>query len=814
MGVSDLLLGTKSNSKFVNRWEEMDTLKEHMKESLQGNGRFVILKGEAGVGKTRIADEFSSKCQKNDFQFLWGRCLYHESTEPYIPFIEALGDYINEKKSENTKREYLGMGISSANKSYKNKPISLVGLGSSKRSINKAKDISLSNEREVMFTNILDLVKKLSEKQPLLLFLDDLQWIDESSSQLLHLLIRNISENRVLILGAYRPEELKIHGEKKPLQTLLERTKQEGLVDIIKIERLGFQPVSDMVKNQLQTSGLPESFLLTIYKETEGNPYYVIEILNSMVEEGVIDPYSYTWDPEEELSDISIPSSIKDITNRRIERLDEREKKVLMYASVIGTEFNFEILEESIDIDVLELLDICDELVNHGIISEKMDTDEEIYRFNHLQLRLTIYENMGKTRKRILNKQIGETIEKIYKDNLERFYYSLSRHFIEGKVYGKAYDYSIKAAERAVDAYALETAIKHYKNALKSLNSSKSFENREQKEISILKTIGKLSYKTSTFDNAKNYFVSLLKLAEDISDKKSKADALRWIAHTNKESQNYQRSYDNYKEALKIYEELNDQRGSADCKRGIGYLLWRRGDFEKAIDLFEEVIETTKKIEEDNLLSLTYIEIGNAYAQKGENKKAIEYYENSVSLLKKQSAFKDLARAYNNMGDQYMKLEEWDKSLYHFQKAVKYAKKIGDYVHIGWGYFNQAEALAGMGELEKAKKYTSRSENIMNSLKDKVGLSSIYRVKALIKRREDNWDGAIKDLDKSLKYLENLDIPFVRAENKYELGRIYMDKGEPEKAYENFEKAKKIFQNLGASQYLEKIQVELEKLNH
>ncbi|MGM0404562.1 MAG: tetratricopeptide repeat protein [Thermoplasmatota archaeon] len=810
MGVSDSLMGTNTNCKFVNRWGEMDELKEHMKQVLNENGKFVILKGEAGIGKTRMAERFSQECIKNDFEFLWGRCLYHESTDPYIPFIEALDEYLEgeSESSESNDSGYLGLGAKFTNQSSSPKSISLVGLGSSKP---ESIDISISDEREVMFTKILNLIKKLSKEHPLLLFLDDLQWIDESSSQLLHLLVRNLTDYRVFILGAYRPEELKTHGEKRPLEILLDRTKQEGIVDIIEVDRLGFQPVSEMVRNQLNSSGLPESFLLTIYKETEGNPYYVIEILNSMVDEGIINPYSYKWNPEEELTNITIPTSIKDITNRRIERLDDLEKKVLMYASVIGKEFNFEILEKAIDLDVLKLLDVCDELEDHGIISEKQNTDEEVYRFNHLQLRLTMYDNMGKTRKRILNKKIGEAIEEFY-DDMEGHYSSLSRHFFEGKVYDKAYEYSLKSAEKAVNTFAIETAIKRYKNALQSLRKSKDLENKEKKEISILKHIGNLSYEISELDGAEKSFRSLLNLAEKLGDKKTTAYAMRWLGHTYRELQDFQESYDCYEKALELYTELNDNEGCADCKRGIGYLMWREGKFEQSIKLYNEVIEEAQDLDDENILSQTYIEMGNTYAQKGENEKAIEYYKKSVSYFEKQNAYKNLARAFNNMGDQFMKMGEWDKAIGHFKKTVEISKKLGDNRVVGWGYFNMAEALARKGDLEKANNYTSISEKIMRSLDDKVGLSSVYRVNAIIKRMKNDWNGALDSLEKSWEFLGNMDIPFARAENKYELGRLYMDKNEPEKSINQFGEARKIFEDLGATQYLEKIKKHIESL--
>ncbi|MFW6038789.1 MAG: tetratricopeptide repeat protein [Candidatus Saliniplasma sp.] len=816
MAVISSELNENEEVHFVNRLNELKELNNFKDEVVEGNGKFVLLKGEAGVGKTRLAERLMEECEEDGLLIFKGRCLYHEGTEPYLPFLDALGDYIeSDEEVEEKKETFIGMGAgtavaSSDSFSTSGRPMSLIEVGTKDRG--DTKNISISDEREAMFTEFLELIKGLSERKPIFLFIDDLQWIDVSSSQLLHFLARKVYDSKVFIVGAYRPEELKTREEELPLENILDRIKEERLVDIIDLERLGFQPVADMIKNRLKTKDLPESFLLMVYRESEGNPYYVIEILNSMMDEGVIDPYSYTWDPEEELTDISIPSSIKDITSRRIERLSKAEKDILMYASVIGTEFNFEILESSMDIDVIELLDVIESLQSKGLIQEIEDTEEEIYRFNHLQIRTTLYSNMGKSRKRILNKKIGDAIEEFYKDNLEEYYYSLSRHFYEGKVFDKAYEYSLNAAEQAINRYAVETALEHYERAIESLDKSKNVEDTDKKKMLHLEKIGQLSFDINKWAKGENAYNTLVEIASEMGDRKTEADALRGIAHIKKESQDFREADNIYQKALNIYEELNDLVGIADCQRGLGYLRWREGNFEEAVEHYQTSIEKGKEAGENSILALTYIEMGNTYAQKGENDLALRYYMRSLPPLKSQNAFRDLARANNNIGDQYMKKEEWDKAIEYFQKSMDNAKKIGNKRLIGWGYFNQAEALAKKGDLEKAKVYTERAEKLMENMDDVVGLSSIYRVKGIIDRMEKKYEDAIELVNKSNDLLDGYDIPFSLAENYFEFGRVYEEMDKPEKAIEFYKKAKNTFPP-EAMQYIEKIDIRLDSLN-
>jgi len=816
MSLSGGTVNNESEDDFVNRKRELSLLKEHMEKTKNGEGRFVLLRGEAGVGKTDLAEYFAETCFDAGFEFLKGRCLYHESTDPYLPFFEALDDYIetedrSKSSSSSSSPSYTGIVGQGMKKSTRSSvPMSMIGLSS--KDLDISADISISDKREMMFEKITNLIKKISRSKPVLLFFDDLQWIDESSSQLLHHLSRSISKNKVFILGAYRPEELRSREEELPLRNTLNRMREEKLVDEINVNRLDFPSVSKMLKKKLHTEDIPQSFIMMIFRETEGNPYYIIEILDSMVEEGVIDPYSYTWDPESELTDISIPSTIKDITSRRIKRLSKDQKRVLMYASIIGTDFDFEVLEHAMNMDVVELLDIVDELENIGIIHEKEGTDREIYRFNHLQLRMTLYEDMGKSRKRVLQGKIGESIEGIYSDNLEDHYYSLSRHFYKGKKYEKAYEYSKKAGEKAISSFAIEQAREHLDRALRSLRKIRDIEDKEEKEKDLLLKIGELDYDSSSLEDGKKVYSELIELAKEVGDKEVEAKAYRDLGHIHKEIQEFEESEKSFDESLRISQELDNKEGIADSNRGLGYIHWRRGEFEESIEHYETAIDNAKTANNHRILAITYIEMGLVYAHRGDHDLAIQYFKRSLPPLKSQNAYRELSRAYNDIGDQFMKKEEWDTAIENFDKSIEFAQKIGNKSLVGWGYFNKSEALAKSGDINRAKDYIERAHQIMKNLNDMVGLSAVYKNWSLIYWLEEDWAEAINYINKALDTLENLDIPFTKAECRYQLARIYEEKGESEKAIKYFNIAQDSFRKMEATQFLRKIDEKLSEL--
>ncbi len=788
---------------FVNREDEMRFLEGQSKQVLDDKGTIVLLEGEAGVGKSTLTEVFADGCTKKGFEILRGRCLYYENTDPYIPFIEALGDYVKDKEFE---REDTDNHISVAGM-----PMSLIGAGIEEEEEELA-EISISDKRELMFDKVTRAVIDRSKDNPILLFIDDLQWIDEASARLLHHLARHTSEDRVLLLGAYRPEELVTGDKEYPLEKVLDRMKEEGLVTMLEVNRLTFRYASKMIKKRLHSDELPQSFLMLIYRVTEGNPYYIVEMLNSMIDEGVIDPYSYTWDPEKDLANVKIPSSIKDVTNRRIESLSNDEKKVLMYASVIGTEFDFEILEYSINMDVIELLDIIDNLESNGLIREKETEEEEIYRFGHIQTRRAIYDNMGRSRKRVLHQQIGKAIEEIYREKIEDNYYTLSRHFYEGKDYEKAYEYSMRSGEKAMKSYATESAIEYYERALESLGMAKKIEDAEQKEEDILKLIGDLSYDTSDWEMAINSFEKLVDRAKKVGDKQLEEGALRRIGHIYRDIQKYDRAEEYYLSSLEIAEEIKLNEGIADANRGLGYLNWRSGEFDKAIEHYELAIEVAKDVQNKRILALIYIEMGNVYSTKGETVLAIQFFKRCLPTLNTMKAYRELARAYNNIGDCYMKMEEWDEAIDYFDKCTENAKRISNKRAIGWSYFNRAEALACRGDTSEAMNYAKRADKILSNLRDNIGLSSVYRVNGLIKRLEGRPKDALDDFRKAYDIIKDLNIPVIEGETKYGIGLVYEDLGETEKARRYYLDAKSLLEKIGEGQFLEKVKKRLEEL--
>ncbi len=794
----------------INREDELDELEHYKNQVRSGEGKTVILEGETGVGKTKLAEKILSICEDEGFTVLRSKCLYYESSEPYLPFYDVLEEQIQKKEEEDAKYG-MGLALSGLSSSSDSAPMSL--MGGSEVSDKSSAETSIADQRELMFNRISDILIEFSEENPVAFFLDDLHWIDESSAALLHHLARRVPENKIFLFGAYRFDEVKYSDKELPFEEVLRGMKDEDLVRIIKVSRLDQFSVSKFICDYVGVDDIPDDFTWTLYRESEGNPFYLSEILDEMLREGVFEPGSYLWKSGDELSNISVPTSIKEMTSRRIEKLDRNQKKVIYFAALIGTEFNFELLEKVMDIDVVQLLDIIEELVDQGIIEEMESSENEMYKFNHLQTRTSLLEEMGRSRKRVTHKKIGEAMEEFYSDQINEHLYDLSRHFYKGKYYDKAYEYSLNSGDEALNALDVPRSIEFYERALESLNKARGLKNKDKKETELLVKIGELYFDMGESEKSKKMFIDLLEKAKSLKDDELKALALRRLGHSYKNLEDYQKAKDYFEDAIELCQKIDDLKGLAEAYRGIGFVWWRSGEYEKAREHYQRAIEFAKKSGSNKELGLNYIDLGNVFAQTGKHDRAMSLYQKSIPILESLKLYDQIARVHNNLGDQYMKKEKYDNAIKHFDKCIEESDKIGNDVLWAWGSFNAAEASVRNGDINNAKEYLKGIPELMDELRESLGVASSLRVKGMIIREEGDLQKAINLFERSKEIMDEIKVPLNRGEVLLELGEVYKEKGDYEKARENLYEAKDCFGKDNAPEsYLERVEDNIDEI--
>ncbi|MFH0816536.1 MAG: tetratricopeptide repeat protein [Methanobacteriota archaeon] len=809
--------GIQVTSKFVGRAEEVKYLRGKLQQTRGGKGALVLVSGEAGVGKTRLVDEVGRQAVESGFLYLTGRCISQKDAAPYLPFLDALKNHVNMGNGGMQPEEArmpvgLAAGMAGSGGTYEGGLISMGFMPMAEESSAQFK-MDAQSEREKMFNTLTQQIIGMSRQRPVLLFIDDLQWADNASLQLLHYVARSVGDASVLICGAYRPAELA--SQTLPLEDMLRRMNQEKLYEEVNLERFKLLEIGTMVKDILGIDDVPEKFIGKLYDMSEGNPFFVEEVLKALVEEGIVKKDSYVWDTGVDLSSIRIPGTIKDVISRRVARMDENTKKVLMYAAVIGNRFNFEVLHRVTGMDVNELLDAVDKLMAVDIIREDRGSEDETYIFDHKQTASVIYDEMSKSRVRLMHKQVGEITEDVYASRLDEVVYPLARHFALGRENQKAYKYNLLAGDKARRLLAYYEAIEYYNQAIRLLAGMTSAQGIEVKrETARLQgEIGLLLFDLGDWGAALPSYEQALHNARLLGDKSLLATTLRGLADVQRQRGKYNEAEQHYEESLLISEDLNDASSVSDIQRGLGYVHWRKGEIDEAIDHYNQSISYAMKKGDQHSTAKTYIEMGNVYNQRGDHERAVEYYTKAIGELEKVKDYPELARAYNNLGDTYLNLKEWDKAIEYLEKSKTVSEKIGNTNYVAWGLFNAAYAYAHKGETDRAIDYSQRSLKLCEKNDDKIGMCGAYKSLGVAYRIKKEWQNSISNLNKGITIYEMLDIPYDLASSQIELGRSYAAMGEKEAAKECFNSALERFKLIGSKFEIEDVEREMKALD-
>ncbi|MCA1840012.1 MAG: AAA family ATPase [Actinobacteria bacterium] len=434
---------------FVGRESEMNELKHLLDEAISGRSHLVMIVGEPGIGKTRTSEELATYARLKGAQVLVGRCYEGEGAPAYWPWIQIIRSYVNELSSETVASE-MGSGA----------PDIAAIVSEVRQKLPDLASPATADPEEArfrLFDSVAMFLANASRKQPLTILLDDLHWADKPSLLLMQFLARELRGSRVLGVGTYRDVEL---GRHHPLsQTLAELSR--GDVRRVLLRGLSQSDVERFIEVSAGID-VPSGLAAAVFKETEGNPFFVAETVRLLLSEGKLDssPTSSSWS-------VSIPQGVREVVGRRLDRLSEQANEVLTVASVIGRDFSISVLEAASEATKDGILEALEEAVADRVIVEGEGLGR--YRFSHALVRETLYEDLATTRRIRSHLKVGEVLEDLYGASDGSHISELAFHFFESATVGdprKAIEYCRNAARRASSMTAYEEAASQYDKAL------------------------------------------------------------------------------------------------------------------------------------------------------------------------------------------------------------------------------------------------------------------------------------------------------------------------------------------------------------
>ncbi|MEM2899749.1 MAG: AAA family ATPase, partial [Thermoplasmata archaeon] len=326
---------------FVNRAEEMKILTHAFDQANQGHGGFVLIEGEAGLGKSKLVEEFLSYCSSLGAVVISGKCMPGDA-EPYKVFTRIL----KSKESAEDVNERM--------------PVCIMPILGKRRY-----DFDIKKAREMVFEKLFQTVLELGGGRTLVLFIDDIHLSDTASIHLLFYIARNIRSEKILICAAYRPEEL---ANNQALSDAMQRMRRENLFIKLRLGPLSKEHTKILIEKRIEEDGLNLDAVRIfeyIFEQTNGNPFYIEEMVKLASTDGLG----------------KVPSSVNELLKNRLEKLSKKEIEVISAAAVLGKEFDFNILNDMLKFDEEEALDILDKFVAQYILIEEEFGEELCYKF-------------------------------------------------------------------------------------------------------------------------------------------------------------------------------------------------------------------------------------------------------------------------------------------------------------------------------------------------------------------------------------------------------------------------------------------------
>jgi tetratricopeptide (TPR) repeat protein len=801
-------------SPFAGREAELDTLKIIYNEVCGTAERKTAkpiltgIKGEAGIGKTRLISEFIQKYCRNE-NVLTGKTS-RVLNEPYDIFISALKNVSGITESD-TKAErknklelfyrYLTAKIKDrkeASRLKQSKAITgyLLGIDYEEPRL-KVKDKELQEHVDISLRHFIEAyASALSGTGPVIFIIEDCHRIDSISKESLQYILSTFNlekkrENKhlskVMFIMLYRPEFEP--GRKLTRDTEFTEITLDPLDENISLE---------IIKGLVKTDA--EKYSEIVLQKSFGNPLFIEEWVSHFTEHPPPEksPETVVKKNYNTAASSPMPENITSLIQVKTDRLEKEQKHLLQKASILGKSFPGKLLYEiEKKFNAGENMDaMLHDLINKDFIYSngipEQPAGEIIYSFKHDIIQEVVYNYTLPENRRIIHRIAAEVLEEQFKYELENHYFELAEHYSRTDCDEKAVFYLRKAGNKAKEEYKNELALDFYKRLFNLLK-----EETAKKDIyDILIKTGEVLLHIGRWDEGIENFTRALRIADLVKSRLMRATALTFIGEGLDYKNEYKRALKRHKEALKIFLAENYVQGIMRSLGLQGSIYSKEGKFKDAKKAFETQITLAEKHEEKDTVSFALHNLGLLYRRFGDYDKAIDYLKQNLELQKKIGDKTAIAKSLSSLGNVYYYKGELDKALTHFELAYRLSKDLG-------ANRAAASALGNIGSVHfvrrehtRALEYYKKQKQIYEELNDESGLATSYgHLGNLHLSRGENQE-ALRYYIRHLNINKKIGREIVISIAISNIGVAYSNLGKLEKALSHFHEQLKIDKRL------------------
>ncbi len=688
----------------VGRERQLLTLQSCWDQAQAGHGQLAFITGEPGIGKTSLAQQIAA--QSEAAVLLVGHCQEQEGSRAYHPFAEALRAYFATVPPEIFAEE--------AHHLLGNFAHLVPGLRQAVPNLPEPPSLEPKQEQLRLIASLTQFIKRATQIRPWLFILDDLQWADHSSVELLRYLGRHLPEMSLFMLGIYRDLELEADH---PLRAALRDLSSSPTYRHLPLDRLSRADVAQLL-GDMWSPQVPDSLTDKIYQHTGGNPLYVQEVAKSLEEDRLVTTQAGQWQfPEVET--VRLPRSVHDAVEGRIHYLSPDTRDALSLAAVLGQTFRFDDLVALSGRSGWEILEHLDLALERKLVQEIPGDD--VLRFSHVEIHHVIYDDLGALRRRRLHHRAGETLERRAQPEPERLAEELAYHFSQAGEIEKALGYSVEAARRAKAAHANEAALIWCHRALDMLeqlepNRAPQF---EALRLSLYKDLGDILTLVGQWDEARSTYQQALDLAEMLGE----TSALAWTqaavgALLGWKQDQYAEGSSWLDRARAGFEELGDLAGVAEVLKVSGTLAAQQGDYARAAALYDESLVIRRSMGDNVNAANLLNNLGLVAQLQGEYDRARSLHGESLEIWREVDGKLGTAASLSNLGF-LTTLEggDYSNARANLEEAIAILRDIGDQFNLAIALNNQGNVFRDLGDYAAARSAYDESLTISTELK-------------------------------------------------------------------------------------------------
>lgn len=708
-------------------------------------GRLVAITGEAGLGKSRLVQEWIATGTTDAVTVWHGRGLPYAQGTGYGVFRSLLQDAIDGYEAPDTWYQHVSEPL---------RPFAQRVLGLPISSGDDSAWEHLPPERISQLTTLAvrEWLASEARQKPLMLILDDFHWADDLSQAMLQSLVSQISEMPVLVCVIARPE---------PQLTLDLPTmaSEEGLY--MALAPLSEDDSRQLLSTLLDLDGFPETIVQTILTRAEGNPFYVEEFVRMLIEQALVELHNERWHAVSTvaLGTLEFPTSLRGLMMARIDRLPENLRHLIQDAAVIGLQFDATLLG---DVEyrlrrVGAINPMLERLEDLDLLERRPLAGPSAYAFRHILTQETVYRSILRNERPDLHRTVAESIESLYADNLDPHTEVLALHYDRSRQRDKALLYTLQSGVRAQRRFANRSAVDYYSRALQL---SQHIEDAASARWQAAVGLGDVQQHIGENEDAISFYTAALE-EQPLAPPNLRAEVMLKIGRAWDKLGSRDKAESWLKSAANELERSGEHTPSTEAEiyNALGWLTLRSGDLSTAQTLLVRAVELVERTDDYDVLASILNRLGAVYFSRGEWQKAVEVVQRSLDIRERLGDVLGVARSSNNLGILKRDNGDWQGALQTYSRCLEAMRTIGDVE-------GEAMTLTNMGGV-----YTDLGE----------------------------WDKAEECLRRSYDIAQHIANTYERAQANMNLGRLFLRKGELDRAEAYTDTAISLYAQIGVS---------------